>query len=293
MPPLPSPFRLVQISDTHLSRSHAYFQDNWDVFVEAMAEEKPDMVLVTGDLCINGPIQADDFKYAREQMERLTVPWRAIPGNHDAGETPPDARLGKPITPARRRNWLKVFGDDYWVEDWGDWRFIGLNAQLMESGLDGEAEQKAMLEEALASAGTRPVAIANHKPLWRLTADETGKSLSAMWPKSRQYLMRLCEKHKVKLFMSGHLHTYRTTRHKGTRLIWAPSSAFVTLSKGNWGLKMVRRLGYVRYRFEGRNFTHELVRPPRFVDIDVSNWQSHHGSTTNLPPRPLGRHAAG
>jgi hypothetical protein len=41
MPPL----RIVQVSDTHLSRSHAYFQDNWDAFLECMADEKPDELL--------------------------------------------------------------------------------------------------------------------------------------------------------------------------------------------------------------------------------------------------------
>jgi 3',5'-cyclic AMP phosphodiesterase CpdA len=284
-------FRVVQISDTHLSRSHAYFQDNWDAFVDLMKIEKPDRILITGDLCINGPIQKDDFAFAREQMDRLAVPWRAIPGNHDAGETPPDSRLGKPITAKRRQNWLSYFGDDFWVEDWAGWRFIGLNAQLMESGLKGEAEQQAMLEDALENADGRPIAIANHKPLYKLTAGETGKSLSAMWPKSRKYLMRLCERHKVKLFMSGHLHTYRASRHKGTSLIWAPSSAFINPTKGNWGLKMVRRLGFIRYEFDGRRFRHELAQPPLFINHDVSNWQTLHGSTTNLPPRPLNRHA--
>ena len=288
-----STFRLIQVSDTHLSRSHAYFQDNWDVFVDLMKEEMPDMVLITGDLCINGPKQPDDFVFAREQMDRLSVPWRAIPGNHDAGETPPDTRLGKPITPKGRNNWIKYFGNDFWVEDWAGWRFIGLNAQLMESGLKGEDAQIKMLEEALKTADRCPIAIASHKPLYRLGPAEKGKSLSAIWPKSRKYLMHLCDHHKVKLFMSGHLHPYRSSRHKGTRLIWAPSSAFINPSKGNWGLRMTRKLGFIRYTFEGRKFTHELVQPPLFVNYDVSNWQKQFGSTTSLPPRPLDRHAAG
>ena len=29
-------FRIVQVSDTHLSRTHGYFYDNWRVFVDAM-----------------------------------------------------------------------------------------------------------------------------------------------------------------------------------------------------------------------------------------------------------------
>ena len=67
-----SVFTILQVSDTHLSRTHAYFQDNWDAFVDCVAEEKPDLVFVTGDMCFNGPMNPDDLAYARSQMEVLS-----------------------------------------------------------------------------------------------------------------------------------------------------------------------------------------------------------------------------
>ena len=36
---------IVQVSDIHLSPTHAWFQDNWDVFAEAMQADPPDFIL--------------------------------------------------------------------------------------------------------------------------------------------------------------------------------------------------------------------------------------------------------
>ena len=177
---------IVQVSDPHLSESHAYFQDNWDAFVDCMRTERPDFIFVTGDMCLNGPKNPDDLAYARSQLERLPAPWRAIPGNHDIGDVPPDPRNKGPITAARRARYRRQFGDDYWMEDLADWRFIGLNAQLMESGVAGETPQTAMLEGALENAGARSIAVFIHKPLFVREPKETGKSLQALWPKSRR-----------------------------------------------------------------------------------------------------------
>jgi 3',5'-cyclic AMP phosphodiesterase CpdA len=280
-------FTILQVSDTHLSRSHSYFQDNWDAFIDCVAEEQPDFVFVTGDMCFNGPVNPDDLAYARSQMDRLPVAWRAIPGNHDIGDVPPDAKLKHPITEDRRALYRRHFGEEHWVMDMGEWRFVGLNAQLMDSGLPGEAEQMAMLEGALASAGKRSTALIIHKPLYHTGPEERGQSPSTMFPTARRKLLALCAQHKVKLVASGHRHCYRSLRHGATRQVWAPASAFVDTSKGNDGVRLTRRVGYIRYRFEGRNFTHELVEPPRFINHDLRNWMIAKGSTTYLPPRPL------
>jgi 3',5'-cyclic AMP phosphodiesterase CpdA len=282
-----SAFTILQVSDTHLSRSHAYFQDNWDAFITCAAEEKPDFVFVTGDMCFNGPVNPDDLAYARSQMNRIPVPWRAIPGNHDIGDVPPDAKLKHPITADRREAYRRHFGDEHWVLDLGDWRFVGLNAQLMDSGLPDETEQMAMLEDALASAGKRSLALVVHKPLFHASADEPGQSPATLFPGARQKLLALCAQYKVKLVASGHRHCYRTHRLGPTRLVWAPASAFVDTSKGNDGVRLVRRVGYIRYRFERRSFTHDFVEPPGFINHDLRNWMMANSSTTFLPQRPL------
>jgi 3',5'-cyclic AMP phosphodiesterase CpdA len=280
-------FTVLQVSDTHLSRTHAYFQDNWDAFIDCVAEEKPDLVFVTGDMCFNGPANPDDLAYARSQMDRLPVAWRAIPGNHDIGDVPPDARLKHPITADRRAAYRRHFGEEYWVQDVCDWRFVGLNAQLMDSGLPGEAEQMAMLEEALAGAGRHSLALVIHKPLFHASPDEPARSLATVFPNTRQKLLALCEQYQVKLVASGHRHCYRTLRHGGAQHVWAPASAFVDTSKADDPAGLVRRVGYIRYRFTRGAFTHDFVEPPRFINHDLRNWMIAKGSSTHLPARPL------
>jgi 3',5'-cyclic AMP phosphodiesterase CpdA len=278
---------ILQVSDTHLSRTHAYFQDNWDAFVDCVAEEQPDLVFVTGDMCFNGPVNPDDLVFAREQLDRIPAPWRAIPGNHDIGDVPPDAKLKHPISPERRDAYRAQFGEEYWVEERGGWRFIGLNAQLMGSGLADEADQIAFLTDALASAGDRSVALLIHKPLFHASPRETEKSTSTVYPEPRAVLLDLCRKYRVKLVASGHRHCYRKQKLGGTQLVWAPASAFVDTSKPDGRFRVLRRAGYVRYRFEGPSFTHELVEPARFISHDMRNWMMQAGSTTRLPARPL------
>ena len=275
---------IIQVSDTHLSRGWGYFQDNWEAFIDAMQVERPDFIFVTGDMCFNGAKNEDDLTYALSQLERLPAPWRAIPGNHDIGDTSPDLRLKGPITTARRTRYLRRFGLDFWVEDLGDWRFIGLNAQLMESGLAAEKSQMTHLGNALARADGRAIALLIHKPLYLQDVGETGRTLSSMWPKSRKQLLSLCKQYRVKLVASGHRHCYRSTRHAGTRLIWAPPTSFINSLVPSEGAQLTRRVGYVHYRFQGRTFSHELVEPPRFINHDLRNWMSANGSSTKLPP---------
>jgi 3',5'-cyclic AMP phosphodiesterase CpdA len=278
---------VFQVSDTHLSRTHGYFQDNWDVFVETVEAERPDIVFVTGDMCFNGPVNPDDLAYARSQMDRLPVPWRAIPGNHDIGDVPPDAKLKHPIEPGRQGRYREHFGDEFWVENMGDWRFIGLNAQLMGSGLPEEDRQMAMLNDALTNADNRSIAILIHKPLYHARPDETAETPSTVLPKPRATLLELCKRYGVKLVACGHRHCYHHTCIGKTELIWAPATAFVDTGKSDGEIDLVRRAGFIRYRFDGLAFTHELVEPDRFVSHDMRNWMAKAGSTTKLPPRPL------
>lgn len=274
---------IVQVSDIHLSPTHAWFQDNWDVFMETMAADPPDFIFVTGDVCVNGPVRGYEFDYAREQLARLPVPWRAIPGNHDVGDTPPDERNNHPLTEPLRQTFRDAIDKDFWAIDLANWRFIGLNAQLIDSGLEAEAEQWTLLEAALADANNQQLAIWVHKPLFVRDPADSGRMLTALFPEGRARLLALCERHGVRLVASGHLHRYRRLAVGGTRLIWAPATSF--LMGRRKGLPGSARLGYMRYRFGRTSFTARLVEPPLFLNLDVRNWNAYRGSTIHLPPR--------
>lgn len=275
---------IVQVSDIHLSPTHAWFQDNWDVFVDEMHANPPDFVFVTGDVCVNGPDRDWEFAFARQQLGRLPVRWRAIPGNHDAGDTPPDERNNHPLTEPLRATFHRHIDADWWAEDLANWRFIGLNAQLIDSGLPSEPQQWAFLEQALADAGDRRLAIWVHKPLFVREPTDQGRHLTALFPEGHARLLALCARHGVALVGSGHLHRFRRQKIGATRLVWAPATAFLM---GGRKLPGAARLGYMRYRFARAGFTARLVEPPLFLNLDVRNWNRFRGSTIHLPERAL------
>jgi 3',5'-cyclic AMP phosphodiesterase CpdA len=151
--------RIIQISDTHLSPGKAHFADNWPPLVKWIAAQRPDLVIHTGDVTVDGAEVEADLAYAAELMRRLGVRWLAVPGNHDVG----DARhASQPVNDERLMTWRRHFGPDRWVEDVDDgapgWRLVGLDAMLIDSGEPEEGEQAQWLDRVMNGAGGRRIA---------------------------------------------------------------------------------------------------------------------------------------
>src|SRR4051812_17631449 len=81
-------FRLIQISDTHLSRRHHKLTDNFHRVAEYIDALRPDLVINSGDLAFDALAHPDDLVFARELHANLPVPCRYLPGNHDIGDNP-------------------------------------------------------------------------------------------------------------------------------------------------------------------------------------------------------------
>ena len=174
-------FRIVQISDTHLSRLHPQFVGNYEVASDFANADKPDLVIHSGDLAVEATARPDDLVFAKEAMESLAAPYRVIAGNHDIGDNPGDGGYmpKKPVTAERIATYEALFGSSQWQFEAAGWSIIGVNAQLFLSGLAEEAAQEQWLGETLAATNGKPVAIFCHKPLL-LDADRgaRGHSLS-------------------------------------------------------------------------------------------------------------------
>src|SRR5690349_11384915 len=79
--------RVALLSDPHVNRAtngmDATFKAHFEKTIEQVNEEKPDLVLIAGDLTQSGlPEEFADFK---EHAKRLKAPVRFVPGNHDVG----------------------------------------------------------------------------------------------------------------------------------------------------------------------------------------------------------------
>lgn len=278
---------IVQVSDTHLSETHAYFIDNFRVFEAEMAELRPDLIVHTGDVSFNGPACPGDLVFARGQLDRLAAPVLALAGNHDIGEAPGHSRLNQPINDQRIAAWRSAVGPLYWHRDIGAWRLIGLDTALMASGRTEEREQNAFLEDALARRGARQVMLFMHMPPFHRDPSDPRPTTSVVPYPARGPLLDLCREAGVAMLACGHLHVYRQTEHHGMPIVWAPTTAMVHMRRyfEEWGLWP--RPGYLIWRLRGTEISHELVEPRLMIAQDTTRWTEIGGTTTNMPPRPL------
>jgi 3',5'-cyclic AMP phosphodiesterase CpdA len=261
--------RVIQISDTHLSRRKRHFAANWDPLRSWIEAERPDLILHSGDITVDGAGDEDDFRHCAELMSSLPAPVLAVPGNHDVGEP---RHPYQPVTAERLSRWRSHIGPQFWSRDIESWRLIGLNSQLCGSGEAAEAQQLAWLDAAMAEAVDRRIAWIMHMPLF---LEDPGEGDSGYWtikPKPRAELHDLAVRYSVTLVASGHLHRSRVFHRDGTRYVWAPSSGFVVGPAIQPPMSGEDRLGAVSYCFDGDAVTvtiHELEDLSRFRIDDV------------------------
>ncbi len=211
--------RILQVSDSHLSTRAPFADDNWQAVVDYVHTHRPDFVVHTGDISLNGADDDTDLLHARAQLERLGVPWRAIPGNHDIGDF---GDTLQPVTEARRHRYADVFGAPSWTVDFGGITLVGLDVQTLLSGLASSLDLWDWLDEQLGAAG--PVALFLHRPLLPWHPAETDDPRRYVTEPSRSRLGAILHRADLRLVASGHVHQWRMVEHERTKHIWAPST---------------------------------------------------------------------
>lgn len=271
--------RIIQISDTHLSPGKSHFAGNWAPLAAWIAGERPDLIIHTGDVTVDGADVEEDLRDAAERMRGLGAPFRAVPGNHDVGDA---GHPRQSVTDERLARWRAYFGADRWIEDVEGVRLIGLDAMLLGSGHPEEAAQAAWLEAAVTSAAGRRIAWFLHRPLFLDTPDEGDTGYWSVKPEPRARLIELVRRHSVALVASGHLHKAHDFRHGGSRYLWAPASAFLVGPR----LKAPpmpgeNRLGAVRYGLHGAALEAEIIGVPGLVPYLIDD------VVDEVYPRPM------
>lgn len=266
---------IAQISDTHLSDDRPYFNANFERLAKTLRAAKPDLVINTGDATLDGCDREADLRRAKAMHDALGLAYRVIPGNHDTGDSR-NVGSKQAIDDVRRQRYLQVLGADRWTHDVPGWRLVGINAQLLDSGLDAEAEQTDFLGDALAEARGRPIALFLHKPLFQDSIDEPQVGSWFLTHAARNGLLALLAGADVRLIASGHLHLFRETT-PSMRHVWAPSTSFILPDEAepDWGPKVV---GYVEHRLhEDGRAESRLVEPPAMVRNDIYDFPGAYG----------------
>ena len=264
--------RIIVVSDPHLSPTHGFFWDNWCRTCELVNSLAPDAVIVSGDLCINGPDSDAEVAFAGKALRRLAPPVYAIPGNHDVGDEPPGQEAEQLIDERRLQRWLSVFGADRFALDLDGWRVLGLNAQLLGSGLPQEREQDAWLDAEL-SVSSRPVMLVLHKPLFLQSADEAEMTASSVNPAPRARLLDRLGRAPVQVVVSGHLHCHRDVVCEGRRYVWAPSTAFLLPVSAD--TDSVATVGILSVELDGASARIERINVPGLVPHDLAELKGH------------------
>jgi 3',5'-cyclic AMP phosphodiesterase CpdA len=242
--------RVLQISDTHLSARKRHFSANWAPLRDWARDPLADLVIHTGDLTVDGADSDDDMRDGAELMRSLAAPFRAVPGNHDVGET---GNRHQPVNAERLARWRRHFEADRWSEDVGEWRLIGLDSMLFGDGSAEEARQVEWLESTMADAGGRRLAWFTHRPLFVYARDEGDTGYWSVKPAPRAQMLDLVDRYRVALVATGHLHKWRDATIGECRYVWCASSGFLVGPDNQPDMPGEKRLGATVYEFDDRD----------------------------------------
>ena len=235
-------FTFVQISDTHVGTGQAAYNARYAEVIRQINELKPAFVIHTGDaLQIWSPENAALFK---EISKSLIPPLHTIPGNHDIAIKEQDAVS----------RWKDAFGSDRASFEYEGCVFIGLDANLWNSGLPAEKEQLTWLRSELAKAKGKRIFVFEHHLLFTKTPNDPNGDYYAVDQPARGEVLKLLKKHKVEAVLTGHYHRLNESAFAGTSFLTTPAVSFST--GGDKGLT-----GYSVFHVFAGGFTH------RFVDL--------------------------
>lgn len=156
--------KLVQVSDIHFGGEN---RDAVDAAARRIRDERPDLVVVAGDLTLDG--KTSEFDAAATWLAALPDPLLVVPGNHDTPFVGPGELWTRFTQPWRR------FQERFGVEDGAGWRGSGVTiaslntaraAQLRWNWSKGAVSRRQIrsVSQALAAApsGDLKVVVCHH-----------------------------------------------------------------------------------------------------------------------------------
>ncbi|MEW1881489.1 metallophosphoesterase [Rhodococcus sp. NPDC080181] len=274
--------KIVQISDTHLTAAGGPTEDAFRLLSRHLNDEvRPDLVVHSGDIQVLDPDDAADRAHSRELLELIDAPLLVIPGNHDVGMPGMNAWAGISVTDQRVGAHVAAFGPDHWRHDADEAVLLGINSELLGSGLQLEADQWRWLEQTFGDLPEgRPVLLFLHKPLWSVTDEPVDLRAASgihetihqvdVEPVARDRLLGLVDGVDLRAVGCGHLHRYRQVQRGRTIEVWAPATAFLASVDGELPDSR-QELGYVEYTVAGDAVSAKFRLVPGMPQLTVDD----------------------
>jgi 3',5'-cyclic-AMP phosphodiesterase len=210
------PFLLVQLSDPHIGAAWAEDQPAAKLAAAIdrvlALEERPDAVLVTGDLAEHAA--DDEYEQVRALLGRIDAPSYVLPGNHDDRDAL-HRHFGVPGAGGAQVRY---------AADLGPLRLVVVDTTI--PGADGgqlDHERLSWLDETLAEAPGAPTVVAMHHPPFAIGIpawDAIG-----LLPADRERLGELLGRHpQVLRVLAGHVHRAITSELGGRPTMSVPST---------------------------------------------------------------------
>lgn len=220
--------KLALVSDTHLAPRAAAFNANWQSAQTWIDASGADAVIHLGDISADGDDDPASLEFAAALLSRSAIRVHALPGNHDLGDNGRDAAAAEAhsINGARLQRYREHFGADRLSLATPHWLLLGINAQLLGTGMDEEHVQFAWIEEQLRAHAEKQIGLMLHKPLRPLAPGELDESERYVPPAARQRLLDLLRTRALRFIVSGHTHQWRRQRLDDIEHVWVPSTSF-------------------------------------------------------------------
>lgn len=216
--------RIALIADTHLSDRSPECVANWHAARRGVGRLGADLTVNLGDITLDGQTHGDELAFASRLIQQWPTEMLCVPGNHDLG----DGSGEVPLDDQRLRAYEDIFGHDHWAIKAGDWKLLGINAQLLGSDSAREAALWVWIsEQARPAADHAHTALFLHRPILRLGSGEGARKGRYVSHAAAERLLKGPLQSTLRLVASGHTHQYIDTTVDGVRHLWMPSTAFV------------------------------------------------------------------
>lgn len=207
-------FRFAFLTDIHISGNPSSVEDLERSIAQVNQTKGIEFVIIGGDITEEGDRKS--LQIAKERLDRLNVPFYAVPGNHETKWSESGVTA-----------FADIFGSERFRFEHGDYLFLGFNSGPLMRMADGHVAPQdiAWLKNELAQESTdRPVIIITHYPLKDGDVDNWYEVTDAL------------RSHNIRVILGGHYHSNRTYTYDGIPGILNRSTLRAKEPKGGYNL---------------------------------------------------------